>query len=312
MAAFFSIITPLYNKENHIKKTLEKAFSQTFTDFELIVVDDGSTDNSEAIVKSFSDSRLTYIKQGNAGVSAARNKGIQNASGKIIAFLDADDEWEENHLQSLFDLHKSNPTAGLLTSRYIIRIGNGKLIYPSFEGVPDNYKGIVTDSFASSLTYRLAVTSAVAVPREVFDTTGTFNTEVTHPEDTELWIKIALKFPVAITDTATMLYNFDLPESWSRKKMEGRKLMDFHQFMNEEKKNKNLKAFIDIYRVEYALKFRIEGNITRSKELLNQVSPENIHYKTKALLNTPPFVLRLGLQFKHWLHKKGIAFSVYN
>lgn len=312
MAVFFSIVTPLYNKENHIKKTLETAFEQTFTDFELIVIDDGSTDDSEKIVKTFTDPRLIYLKQANSGVSAARNAGIEASTGKIIAFLDADDEWKENHLQTLFELYNSNPSTGLLTSRYIIRIGNGKLIFPSFKGISENYSGIVNDSFAASLTYRVAVTSAVAVPREVFFVTGTFNTGVTHPEDTELWIKIALKFPVAIANEHTMIYNFDLPESWSRQKMAGRKLMDFNQFNAEEKKNKSLKAFIDIYRVEYALKFRIEGDIKNSEKLLNDVSRGNIHYKTKLLFFVPPFILRFSLRFKHWLHKKGIAFSIYN
>lgn len=310
--AFFSIITPLYNKQDLIATTLQSALAQSFTDFEIIVISDGSTDRSDDIVKNIADPRIVYYKTANRGVSAARNTGIGLAKGKIIAFLDADDIWESNHLQFIYNLYKENPTAGMLLSRYTIRIGNGKYIKPYFINVPDDYNGIVQDFFWSSLVYRLAITSAVAVLKEVFALTGTFNTNVTHPEDTELWIKIALKFPVAITNAYTMVYNFDLPESWSRQKMKGRKLMDFNQFLKEEAVNKSLKAFIDIYRIEYALKFRIEGDVKNSQLLYRQAAPENIHYKTKLLFVTPPFILRTLLNLKHWLHKKGIAFSVYN
>jgi len=310
--AFFSIVTPLYNKQELIASTIESALAQTFTNFELIIIDDGSTDGSAEVVKSFTDIRLIYRKTENRKVSAARNTGIEMAKGEVIAFLDADDHWEPDHLEKLYGLYKDYPAAGMLASRYIIKIGNGKVINPVFLNVQTGYKGIVNDPFEASLINRLTVTSAVAVPKHVFAVTGMFDVNVTHPEDTELWIKIMLKFPTVVTDAITMLYNFDLPESWSRKKMEGRKLMDFSQFLDQEAVNKSLKAYIDIYRIEYALKFRIEGDIERSKELYYTATPENISSKTKFLFLLPPLVLRKLLRFKHWLHKKGVALSAYN
>lgn len=309
---FFSIVIPLYNKENLIANTLHSALRQTFTDFEVIIINDGSTDDSENVATTLNDSRIIYRKTINQGVSKARNTAIEMATGKVIAFLDADDEWSINHLQELYNLYSDYPEAGMLVSRYTIRIGKGKIIHPVFKNIPIGYRGIVRDFFGESLIYRIATTSAVAIPKDILSGIGGFNENVTHPEDTELWIKIALKYPVAISSRVTMIYNFDLPESWSRKKMAGRKLMDFNQFAEEEKKNKSLKAFIDLYRIEYALKFRIEGDIKNSDKLYKNASPENIHYKTKLLFSLPPFVLRNALRFKHWLHKKGITFSVYN
>jgi glycosyltransferase involved in cell wall biosynthesis len=309
---FFSIVTPLYNKQELIACTIESALAQTFTDFELIIIDDGSTDNSAEVVKGFTDPRIVYHKTENRKVSAARNTGIEMAKGEVIAFLDADDHWEPNHLERLQSLYNDHPSAGLLASRYIIKIGNGKIINPVFLNLPTDYKGIVPDPFETSLINRLTVTSAVAVPKHVFEVTGMFDVNVTHPEDTEMWIKIMLKFPTVVTDTVTMVYNFDLPESWSRKKMKGRKLMDFTQFLKEEAVNKSLKSYIDIYRIEYALKFRIEGDIEKSQELYNTAAPENISSKTKFLFLLPPLVLRIMLRFKHWLHKKGVALSAYN
>ena len=310
--AFISVIIPLYNKQDYICATLNSALAQTFTDFEIIIINDGSSDGSEAIVKKFNDARIIYVKTDNKGVSAARNNGINRAKGKVIAFLDADDIWEKQHLQTLYDLYVKYPEAGMLASRYTIKIGKGKLLKPVLLNVPDDFEGIVADAFEASLVYRLAVTSAVAVPKYVFDKIGTFNEQVTHPEDTELWIRIGIAYAVAISNAYTMVYTFDLPESWSRQKMKGRKIMDFDKFINEEKGNKSLKAFVDIYRLEYALKYRLEGEILHSQTLYSKVAAENISRKTRLLFKVPPFTLRALLRLKHWLHKKGISFSVYN
>lgn len=308
----FSVIVPLYNKEQYIKDTLLSALAQTFTDFEIMVIDDGSTDNSSAVVQEINDNRIVYYKTKNSGVSSARNTGIERATGDIIAFLDADDHWEPNHLETLYRLYKENPQAGMLCSRYVIKIGGGVITKPVYQGIEDNYSGIVNDAFYSSLINRVAVTSCVAIPKYVFEKTGLFNTATTHPEDTELWIKITIAYPVAITDSYTMVYNFDLPQSWSRASMKSRKIMDFNQFKNDEKTNKSLKAFVDMYRIEYALKYRIEGDIENSNLLYKDADSRNIAFKTRLLFATPPFVLRNMLDLKHWLHSKGIAFSVYN
>lgn len=309
---FFSIIIPLYNKQDYISNTLLSALSQTFSDFEIIIVNDGSTDNSEAQVKTFNDARIQYLNTENRGVSSARNTGIEKASGNVIAFLDADDIWTPNHLEVLYKLYADYPNAGLLASRYTIKIGNGATITPSFINVKEDYRGIVKDHFGASLNYRVAVTSAVAIPRYVLNDVGNFNVNVTHPEDTELWIRVGINYPVAISNIYTMLYTFDLPESWSRQKMKGRKLMDFNRFLDYEAKDPGLKAFIDLYRLEYALKYRIEGDIKNSDALYQNAAKQNIPFKTKLLFTLPPFVLQVLLRFKHWLLKKGISFNVHN
>lgn len=308
----FSVIIPLYNKEALIGRTLTSALAQSYTDFEVIIINDGSTDNSKATVLSYNDKRIKYFETENKGVSPARNLGIEKASGKIIAFLDADDYWTKNHLEVLYKLSLDFPAAGMLASRYNIKIGQKKVINPVFVGIDENYRGIVSNPFKASLINRLTVTSAVAVHKHVFDKTGAFNINVTHPEDTELWTKIMLEFPVAISNVVTMEYNFDLPDSWSRKKMKHRKIMDFNQFASYEVHNKSLKAYMDLYRLEYALKFRTEGDLENSAKLYKAVSASNIKPVTKFLMMLPPVVLRNLLFVKHWLHRKGISFSVYH
>src|SRR5690606_8126065 len=95
----FSVIIPLYNKENFVAATIDSVLAQSFSDFELIVVDDGSSDNSGQIVQSYTDKRITYIRTENRGVSSARNLGIEKASADYITFLDADDLWKPDFLQ---------------------------------------------------------------------------------------------------------------------------------------------------------------------------------------------------------------------
>ncbi|WP_276974283.1 glycosyltransferase family A protein, partial [Flavobacterium filum] len=118
MQPFYSIIIPLYNKEKAIEKTLKSVFQQSFTDYEVLVINDGSTDKSEEKVKRFSDERLRLISTENRGVSQARNLGISESKGKLVAFLDADDYWFPNHLQSVFQLYQNFPEAGLLATNY--------------------------------------------------------------------------------------------------------------------------------------------------------------------------------------------------
>lgn len=308
----FSVVIPLHNKEPFIAETLSSALAQTFTDFEIIVVNDGSTDKGGDIVQSFKDARIHYIATENQGVSAARNTGIQAAKGQLIAFLDADDLWKPNHLEALYDLYTAYPQAGMYCSRYNIRIGNGVSQKPAFIDLREDFQGIVEHPFSTSMVNRVAQTSAVCVPKNVLENLGGFNENVSNMEDTELWIKIMLSAPVCITHTVTVIYNADVPQSLTKLNLSQQRFMDFDQFKAEEKSNKNLKAFVDLYRVEYALKYRVTGDLANSKKLYSDADIKNVAFKTKLLFAIPPFVLRTMLRLKHWLHRKGISFSVYN
>ena len=115
---FISIVIPLYNKEKFIARTLESVLAQTFKNFEVLIVNDGSTDSSVEVAKKYIDDRFRIINQKNSGVSAARNKGIKLARAKYIAFLDADDTWEPNFLSEIQRLIKKYPQAGLYGTGY--------------------------------------------------------------------------------------------------------------------------------------------------------------------------------------------------
>ena len=119
---FFSVITPLYNKEDYIEATIKSVLNQTFDDFEMVIVDDGSTDNSLKILSQIKSSKINILVQENQGPSVARNKAIANAKGKYIAPLDADDIWREDHLAELKSLIDSFPNAGVFCNNYKVRL----------------------------------------------------------------------------------------------------------------------------------------------------------------------------------------------
>lgn len=307
-----SVIIPLFNKSLTISKTLNAALKQTFSDFEIIIVNDGSTDDSLQIIKAFEDYRISIFTQENKGVSLARNYGIQKSAGTYIAFLDADDLWLPNHLELLFDLIQRFPDAGIYASRYIYKVAENKFIANTFLNLPENYSGIVPDFFYSSIRNRIALTSAVLVPKVIFDKIGVFNPEIYSVEDLDLWIRIALKFPVAITNTVTVEYNAMDNSSISKLDIHDKKLIDLSKFQKEEEKNKSLKAFLDVNRMDYALKFKISGDLKSSKEYYDTIAKENITLKNWIVYHLPRWIQLPLLKFKKKLLKNGIDFSVYS
>ena len=125
---FFSVIIPLYNKEKYIKRAVKSALKQTFSDIEIIIIDDSSTDNSVQEVEKIKDPRIRLVHRSRPGPGgyAARNYGIKNAIGEYIAFLDADDEWLSDYLQEIFYLIQKYPQAQSFVSAFITKFSSGK------------------------------------------------------------------------------------------------------------------------------------------------------------------------------------------
>jgi glycosyltransferase involved in cell wall biosynthesis len=310
--ATISIVIPLYNKGFIISETLDSVLAQTFTNFEIIIVNDGSTDNGFEIVSQFSDKRIKLFQQQNKGAAAARNLGIEKATGELIAFLDADDYWYPNHLEELFKLYCDFPNCGIYASRYFMKIAKKKSFKTYYTPeISNNFKGILPDYFAASTTYRVGLTSAIAIPYAVLQNNYLFNTKISSGQDLELFTKIAIEKPVAVTNLYTVEYNFSLENQLSKTPILQKKLIQFSQFLDAERASQSLKKFLDIYRLEYALQFRIAGDIEKSNFYLKDITSK-IPFKTKVLLLTPSVVLQKLLKTKHLLKKYGIDFSVYH
>ena len=314
MKPIFSIIIPLFNKEKEIQQTLESVLKQTFHDFEVIIINDGSTDKSEQIVKSFSDERILLISTDNKGVSQARNFGINYANGEIIAFIDADDYWFPNHLEKLFELHQKFPEAGLLATNYEFYFAENTIVKPTFDDIPiENWSGIVTDFFKSSMTYRLAWTSAVAVPKAILDKIGCFDETITlgAGEDTDLWIRIAVDYPVAFSTEISARYNMTAQNKISFSDTTKRNFARLDKFYQQEKENLSLKKFLDLYRVVYALKHKLAGDEKNFAFYYSAIAMENCPLKNKILLKMPAFVLKRLFVIGRLLNSNKMYFNFY-
>ncbi|MFA6582917.1 MAG: glycosyltransferase family A protein [Elusimicrobiaceae bacterium] len=203
-----SVIIPLYNKAAHIKRALDSVLNQTEQDFEIIVIDDGSTDAGEDIVKTYADPRIKYFRQENQGVSVARNNGIKQAQADFVSFLDADDEYLPKFLETVLRLRKNYPQAGLYSTAYQIQEPNGKTKKPQYKAIPPfPWEGIIPDYFESALGTQPCWTSAVAVPKQVFEKAGYFPPGEKLGEDLDTWFRIALKYPVIFSNYRGAVYH---------------------------------------------------------------------------------------------------------
>jgi glycosyltransferase involved in cell wall biosynthesis len=204
-----SVVIPLYNKGPYIARALNSVLAQTFQDFEVIVVDDGSTDDGAEVVRSFEDPRIRLIQQENRGVSAARNRGIEVARAELIAFLDADDEWLAGHLKILVRLRAKYPEAGAYGTAYLIARRNLRIKVANFCAIPEEpWEGLLPSYFkAATLGAPPISASTVAIPQYILKEMGGFTTEEWMGEDVDLWGRIALKYPIAFSWDGKGIYH---------------------------------------------------------------------------------------------------------
>lgn len=207
-----SIIVPLYNKAQYIRRAIDSVLSQTIQDFEIIVVGGKSTDSGEEIVKSYSDSRIRLIQETGTGVSAARNQGVTVAKSELIAFLDADDEWLPNFLKTIFSLREKYPDAGMYGTAFI-EDTSGDRIEKVYE--PDIGEQLLDSYFDAKMKFcnhcggMLICTSGTVVSKDKFIEVGGFPEWAKQSEDRALRGKIALISDVAYSPKISVIYYTD-------------------------------------------------------------------------------------------------------
>lgn len=197
------------------------------------MVNDGSTDKSADIVKSFSDARIRLINQKNRGVSVARNRGIDEAKAELIAFLDADDEWMPNYLETILRLREKYPDAGLYATSLKTEFIDNVLIDKDKKLrklIPD--EGLILNYFKVNLKdvshKDIFYTSSVTVPKKIFSEIGGFQTGFWWGEDIDMWGRIALKYPFAYSSQACAIYYQNVVNSaaYRRKPVKGHPLLE--------------------------------------------------------------------------------------
>ncbi len=206
----FSVIVPLYNKAAYVEKAIRSVLEQTYPHYELIVVNDGSKDDSaviaEDLLKSVPNARL--INQENAGVALARNNGVTQAKGDYVCFLDADDWWDVSFLQEMQQFIKDYPEAGIWGTNYwYVKKGKTHIAVPCETGYI-NYPKLYAETSVMPLT-----SISVCIKKDIFNELGGFPKGIKLGEDFLLWAKIALHHKVAFLNNAIAYYNNDIPAS---------------------------------------------------------------------------------------------------
>lgn len=193
-----SIVIPLYQKAAYIGRALESVLAQSHADFELIVVDDGSTDGGAEVVRSCADPRVRLLSQANCGASAARNRGVGEATSELIAFLDADDEWEPDFLETVISLYDRYPQASVFGTAWRLVYADREVVMPNFHGrLPVAGEMGVIDYFGGRAGNSPLHSSGVMVKKSALAASGGFPEDIAYGEDHDTWIRMALRYPIA-------------------------------------------------------------------------------------------------------------------
>lgn len=206
-----TVVVPLYNKAADVERTVRSVLGQSVAEFELVVVDDGSTDGSGDVVRRIGDPRVRVVRQDNAGVSAARNRGIAEARTGLVALLDADDEWRPDFLRAVLALRDRHPGAGLWATGYLRATrGEDALRQPRFRGAPEGAEGGLIEDFFVCLRKDCPVcASNVMGVKRIFEEVGGFAVGERLSEDWDMWARIAFRYRVAFVPDPQVIYRLD-------------------------------------------------------------------------------------------------------
>lgn len=293
----FSIIIPLYNKAPYVEKALNSVIEQTFRDFELIVVDDGSSDDSFRVAQVFLEkSGLEYqlIHQNNAGVSTARNNGVSASHGDYLCFLDADDWWASTFLERMDCLIKEYPDAGLYgTNYYYVKDGRQRVSVTTAE------TGYIDYCKVYAVKMQMPIwTGAACMPRSTFIEMRGFEPGLKLGEDFCLWIKVALQYKVVFLNEPLSFYFQDSDATWRLvSKLHNPKvhmLWNLRHLEDEEARNPDYKSLIDTLRVYSLLPYYLSRQYRGAAiQELAKVDWSKQPKKTRLLYRIPVPILRI-------------------
>lgn len=196
-----SVIMPVYNSLPYLKESYASVIAQTYADYEFIITDDGSTDGFDEWSTTVDDERVTILRQENSGASAARNTGILTATGKYIAFIDADDIWFPEKLEKQLEVLEHKPEYGLVYAHVRSIDGRGRSREKEFQYNQEGWvwKELLRENF-------LVCGSTPMIRRECFDRVGLFDTSLKNCNDRDMWIRIARHYPFAVVPEVLVSY----------------------------------------------------------------------------------------------------------
>ena len=315
----FSIILPLYNKAPYVAKAIRSVLAQTYGNYELIVMDDGSQDESHDVamkaIKGQSNCRI--FRQNNAGVSMARNNAVALSHGKYLCFLDADDWWDSTFLKQMSRLIDDFPEAGIYGTNYYIVNETKHRTRVASVGVDSGFqKGYINYCQVYARTLAMPLwTGAVCIPRHVFDEMHGFPKGIALGEDFLLWMKISQKYKVAFLNIPLSYYNQDSDPRWRGvghlRAPDSHMLWNLGELEENEKTDSDYKQLIDNLRTYGLFPYYLSRSYHEdAKRELHKVDWTRQPKKTRYLYRMPihylrlrQSALRLGSMAKQWFMK---------
>ena len=306
----FSVIIPLFNKADYVAKAIDSVIAQTYADYELVIMDDGSSDNSSAVAAKAIEGRTNcqFYRQQNAGVSMARNNAVARSKGDYLCFLDADDWWAPTFLEEMDRLIDEFPDAGIYGTGYMIvnETRHKTRVAPlgvelDFEWGYINYCQVYAKTLAMPLT-----SISIAMPRRVFDEMHGFPKGVKLGEDFLLWVRVALRYKVAFLNKPLAFYNQDSDAQWRaighlhdpRRHM----LWNLGDLVEMEKSNADYKQLIDNLRTYGLFPYYLSPKYRdAARKELDKVDWSRQPESTRRLYQKPLFYLR----FRNFVLKMG-------
>lgn len=306
----FSIIIPVFNKEKYINETILSVLNQTYDNYEIIIINDASTDNSLKIIEEvISDKAVIINNKNNLGLSASRNIGFEASSDKFVAFLDGDDVWDKNFLKEINELIINFPKESIFGTYYKENY-DGKILYPKIN-IKEKLLGtkfVVKNFFEANLRRLIITQSCLVFKKNIFDTVGLYNPEITFAEDIDFYIRCFQNFNLAYSYQTYHMQRKMVHKSISNSKTDNLNypLLDKYLGVSDE-----LNRFINFYNYCFCRRKKNEGSKKSMIYYRNKIRFRWIGFLKTIVLFLPEFLYTTLLKFKRYLLKKGINISTY-
>lgn len=283
----FLVLIPLYNKASTISRAIESVLVQDFQDFDLLVIDDGSTDHSYKVATAIQSPKLHFIQQKNKGVSYTRNKGIEKAIKgryKNIAFLDADDYWRQNHLTELVRLQLEFPEVHIVANNYKQRVSKHKYSSSKFSNLSHTKIRLLESFFENNFLNSILTSSSFSM--KLIDTKALFyNEKLSHTEDTDFLIRAGINKKIAFNPTVTAIIDQTAENRSDQTSINKRTIADFDFYEENNPNVLGLKKYLDINRFAIAISYRLENDLKNATLYQHKINPDHLTVKQKKLLN---------------------------
>jgi len=302
MQPFFSVVIPLYNKERHIQNTIESVLGQSYDNFEIIVVNDGSTDSSASIVSSLDSTKIKLITIDNQGVSFARNYGVGKSKADYIAFLDADDYWHSEYLETIKKAINLFPKEAIYSCAIQIKTEQN-LYSASYKHLPVNELITNINYFEGSIDHSLLHCSSLVIKKSTFLDIGQFDVRLRTGEDTDFWIRLGLKYPIVFTNSILITHRY-VHDGLSNSNRKSYRSVDYSKYLKYKNEGKHVAFFINKNIFSSALKYKLLGDQKNYEVLVNQLDTSLLNKKQKLLLSVPRSISKLLISIYNRLSSK--------